>query len=90
MLFSLANAITKPVIDLYETIKSIVDKGKGNNEITLTWKWTNEELNALRKTFNDIASTLTIAKSAQDTENPSKAVLNYVKASKFFIKYDNF
>jgi hypothetical protein len=57
MLFKLANAITRPVIELYELIKHIVNQGKGK-KMKLSYKPTNFELNNLHKTFNKIATTL--------------------------------
>ena len=44
MLWTLANAITRPVIELYELIKHIVEQGKGK-KTTLSYKPTNYELN---------------------------------------------
>jgi signal transduction histidine kinase len=57
MLFKLANAITRPVIELYELIKHIVNHGKGK-KMKLSFKYTNDELNNLHKTFNKLATTL--------------------------------
>ena len=50
-LIKLANAITRPVIELYELIKHIVDQGKGA-KTKLSFKNTNRELNNLHRTFN--------------------------------------
>jgi len=61
LLFKLANAITRPVIELYEVIKHVVKQGKGK-KMKLSYKQTNHELNQLHTTFNNIAKTLQIAK----------------------------
>ena len=57
MLWKLANAITRPVIELYELIKYIVEQGKGK-KIALSFKPTNYELNELHLTFNRICTTM--------------------------------
>jgi len=57
LLFRLANAITRPVIELYELIRHIVTEGKGKKR-KLSFKRTNDELNNLHLTFNRIATTL--------------------------------
>jgi hypothetical protein len=84
----LANAITRPVIELYELIKHIVDKGKGA-ETKLSFKNTNMELNNIHRTFNQIVKTMQVAKSASTNEDPSQALLYYYEAVDIFSKFKN-
>jgi nitrogen fixation/metabolism regulation signal transduction histidine kinase len=87
-LIKLANAITRPVIELYELIKHIVDQGKGA-KTKLSFKNTNRELNNLHRTFNQIVKTMQVAKSAAHNEDPSQALLNYYEAVDVFSKFNN-
>jgi hypothetical protein len=68
MLIKLANAITRPVIELYELIKYIVDKGKGK-KVNLSFKPTNHEINTLHLTFNSICKTMYIANETHSKDN---------------------
>ena len=56
-LWKLINFITEPVIKLYEMLKFILEKGKGN-KTKLSYEASNEELNNLNKAFNRIATTM--------------------------------
>jgi len=69
-------------------IKHIVEQGKGK-KAKLSFKPTNNELNNLHLTFNKIATTMQIAKSATETENISTALLNYYEANKTFKQFNN-
>jgi signal transduction histidine kinase len=89
MLVKMVNAITRPVIQLYELIKHIVEKGKGT-KLTLTYKPTNFELNKLHLTFNYLAKTMMIAKIAsQDEEDKTRALLHYFEALLTFKEFKN-
>jgi hypothetical protein len=88
MLITMVNAITRPVIQLYELIKHIVEKGKGT-KLTLTYKPTNLELNKLHLTFNYLAKTMMIAKIASQDEDTSRALLHYFEALLTFKEFKN-
>ena len=88
MLWQLVNAITRPVIELYELIKHIVEQGKGK-KATLSYKPTNLELNNLHLAFNRIATTMQIAKSAGEADHISTALLNYYEANKTYKSFAN-
>jgi len=57
MLVELAHNTTRPIIELYELISRIVQKGKGV-QAKLSYKNTNMELNKLHIKFNRIATAL--------------------------------
>ena len=89
MLIKLANAITRPVIELYELIKHIVDKGRGK-KVALSFKPTNYELNQLHLTFNSICKTMYIANEIHSKDNAQTGILNYWEAYGTFLKYKNY
>jgi len=78
LLIKLTNAITRPVIELYELIKHIIEQKK-IDKTQLSFKATNKELNNLHKTFNQIVKTMQIAKVTSGTGQDARAVamLNY-------------
>ena len=87
-LVTLVNAITRPVIELYELINHIVERGKGV-KTKLSFKTTNLELNNLNLTFNKIVQTMQIATLATQKANSATALLNYYEAVKVFKEFQN-
>ena len=73
LLIKLTNAITRPVIELYELIKHIIEQKK-IDKTQLSFKATNKELNNLHKTFNQIVKTMQIAKVTSGTGQDARAV----------------
>jgi tetratricopeptide (TPR) repeat protein len=66
MLWTLINAITFPMINLYEQISYIVDNGKGSS-VKLSFKLRNHELNVLNLNFNKAAKTMMLANVKLET-----------------------
>ena len=82
--------MTNQIVFLFETLEDIlINNTKGGKIDGLTYKASNEELNELHLTFNNVAKAMSIAHGTVKEGEEPQALLNYSEAYHIFRKHKN-